>query len=337
LKDIIFSVRPAGAVAGEGWNRVRAILGAGAALAAVTGAFATADAQTPTPLPAGASAAGAGPGIAVGAANLNLTPRRVVFDRKKRTEAVYVFNQGNATATFDVALIDRVMLPSGEILPLADAAGKGAVATAAAARVHSAKDLLIVTPSRLTLEPGKGKTIRIRATIPDGTEPIEYRSHLTVTTVPPADFGLTAEAAAAAQSNELVFRVQSVFGISIPLIVRGDALAAAASLGPIRLDHQPMSPDGSKPPVPTPVLVTEIRREGARSLYGNIEVRAGSGRNAQAIGAVRGIGIYAELDNREVRIPLSREPKAGEPLSIVFIDDEIKPGTELTRGSFSAP
>jgi P pilus assembly chaperone PapD len=319
---------------GNRWRPIPAALRACTAICAIAAPFVTASAQVPATAP---PAANASAGISTGAANLNVTPRRVVFDRKKRTEAVYVFNQGNATATFDVALIDRVMLPSGEILPLADAAGKGAVGTAAAARVHSAKDLLIVTPSRLTLEPGKGKTIRIRATIPDGAEPMEYRSHLTVTTVPPADFGLTAEAAAAAQSNELVFRVQSIFGISIPLIVRGDTLAATASMGPIHLDHQSISPDGSKPAVPTPVLVTEIRREGARSLYGNVEVRAGTGRNAQAIGAIRGVGIYAELDNREIRIPLNREPRLGETLSVVFIDDEIKAGTELTRGSISAP
>lgn len=275
--------------------------------------------------------------LSAGAANLNITPRRVVFDRGKRTEAVYVFNQGNAIATFDVALIDRVMLPTGEIMPLADAAAKDAAGAAAAARVHSAKDLLIVTPSRLTLEPGKGKTIRIRATLPDTAQPIEYRSHLTVTTVPRADFGLTAEQAAAEHPNELVFQVQSVFGLSIPLIVRADALTAAASMGPIRLDHQATAPDGTASPRPTPILVTQIKREGTRSLYGNVEVRAGAGRSAQAIGTVRGIGVYSEIDSREVRIPLTREPKAGEALTVVFIDDEAKAGTELTRGSILAP
>jgi hypothetical protein len=234
-------------------------------------------------------------------------------------------------------LIDRVMLPTGEILPIADAEKKGAVGTAAAARVHSAKDLLIVTPSRLTLAPNKGKTIRIRATIPDAAQPIEYRTHLTVTTVPPADAGLTAEAAASAQPNELVFRVQSIFGLSIPLIVRGDTLPAAASMGAIRLDHEAISPDGTTPPRPTPVIVAEIRRDGARSLYGNVEVRAGTGRSAQSIGMIRGIGIYSELDSREVRIPLTRELRKGETISVVFIDDEVKIGSELTRGSFSAP
>lgn len=276
-------------------------------------------------------------GISTGAANLNITPRRVVFSPAKRTEAVYVFNQGNATATFDVTLVDRVMLPSGEILPITDAADKGAAATAAAGRVHSARDLLIVTPSRLTLEPGKGKTIRIRATIPDATQPIEYRTHLTVTTVPPADFGLTAEAAAQTHPNELVFRVQSVFGLSIPLIVRGDALPATAAIGPIRLDHEALSSDGTAPPRPTPVAITDIHRDGARSLYGNVEVRTGSGRSQQVIGTVRGIGIYSEIDSREVRIPLTREPRPGETLTVAFIDDEGKGGTELARGSISAP
>lgn len=291
-----------------------------------------APAQTPAP-----AASTPTVGITTGAANLNITPRRVVFGPTKRTEAVYVFNQGNATATFDVTLVDRVMLPTGEILPIGDAQGKGDSATAAAARIHSARDMLIVTPSRLTLEPGKGKTIRIRATIPDATQPIEYRTHLTVTTVPPADFGLTAEAAAETRPNELVFRVQSVFGLSIPLIVRGDALPATASLGPIRFDHQALSPDGTSPPRPTPVVMTDIRRSGVRSLYGNVEVRAGTGRSAQVIGTVRGVGVYAEIDSRDVRIPLTREPKPGETLTIAFIDDEMKAGTELARGSISAP
>jgi hypothetical protein len=108
-------------------------------------------------------------------------------------------------------------------------------------------------------------------------------------------------------------------------------------MGTIRLDHEAISPDGTTPPRPTPVIVAEIRRDGARSLYGNVEVRAGTGRSAQPIGMIRGIGIYSELDSREVRIPLTRELRKGETISVVFIDDEVKVGSELTRGSFSAP
>jgi hypothetical protein len=49
---------------------------------------------------------------AVGA-NLNISPKRVTFDRADRTATVYVFNQGTAPATFDIALVDRIMLPDG--------------------------------------------------------------------------------------------------------------------------------------------------------------------------------------------------------------------------------
>ena len=325
MNILAHSAKPTAAGQGGSYALIRACMAA----CFLTGSLASAQA------PSAPAVAPPTVALSAGAANLNITPRRVVFDRSKRTEAVYVFNQGNAIATFDVALVDRTMLPSGEIMPVADATAKSAAGAAAAARVHSARDLLIVTPSRLTLEPGKGKTIRIRATIPDAAEPIEYRTHLTVTTVPRADFGLTAEAAAAEHPNELVFQVQSVFGLSIPLIVRADALTAAASLGPIHVDHQPAPADGATPA--TPIVVTEIKRVGTRSLYGNVEVRAGAGRNAQAIGTVRGVGVYAELDSREVRVPLTREPKTGETLTVVFIDDEAKAGTELTRGSILAP
>lgn len=151
---------------------------------------------------------------AAGAANINITPRRVIFDRSKRTEAVFVFNQGNTPVTVDVALVDNAMLPSGEIVPISRIADHGPAAQAVAAKVRSAKPFVLAAPSRLTLPPGQGRTIRVRATLADSATSDEFRTHLTVTTVPAPDAGLTAEQAAATEKGELVLRIQSVFGIS---------------------------------------------------------------------------------------------------------------------------
>ena len=127
-------------------------------------------------------------------ANLNITPKRLRFDNAHRSASVYIFNQGGAPATFDISLVDRAMLPDGRIAPV-DEVALDAVHKGVAERVRSAKSMLIAAPRRVTLAPGKGQTIRIRATPEGGAGASEYRTHLTVTTVPPRDVGFTAEQA----------------------------------------------------------------------------------------------------------------------------------------------
>lgn len=257
------------------------------------------------------------------AANINLTPRRVIFDRNKRTEAVYVFNQGNTPVTVDVALVDNAMLPSGEIVPLARLSERDGAAQAIGEKVRSAKPFLLAAPSRLTLPPGQGKTIRVRATLADNGTGGEYRSHLTVTTVPTADSGLTAEQAAASEKGELVLRIQSVFGISIPLIVRAAAADAAATIGPI---VQVVTPEG-------PALIVPLRRQGTTSLYGNIELRTAK----EVVGVVRGIAVYPEVDERVAVVPLMRPLKKGESVTATFTADNAKKAEPIASGTFTAP
>jgi P pilus assembly chaperone PapD len=268
----------------------------------------------------------------VGAANLNITPRRAIFEGNKRTEAVYVFNQGNAAVTVDVALVDNVMLSTGEIVPVASAAEKGALATEPLARMRSARSLIVATPSRIVLLPGKGKTVRLRAGLPDAAAgPGEYRTHLTVTSLPPPSSGVTVDAAAASR-GELAFTINTVFGISIPLIVRSGGVTATAAFGPFAL-----VPAGADPASQPAMLTVPLRRAGAASIYGNIEVRAGSGKSGELIGLIRGIGVYPEVDQRVAQVPLIRTPRRGEALTVTFLSDDGKATSELARGSFVAP
>lgn len=269
-----------------------------------------------------------------GAANINITPRRVIFEGNKRTEAVYVFNQGTAPVVVDVSLVDNVMLPSGEILPVETAPERGASAVATVGRLSSARQMILATPSRLALPPGKGKTIRLRAEARSG-QASEFRTHLKVATLPSADIGLTPEQAAAADRGEMVMRVQALFGVTIPLIVRAGGPTATAAIGPITLTREPAPAGEGAAGSQVPVLVLSLQRSGAASVYGNIEVRSGTARGGELIGLVRGVAVYPELDAREVRIRLQREPRGGEALSVTFAADDGK-ASELARGSFTA-
>ncbi|MCR5880543.1 hypothetical protein [Phenylobacterium sp. J367] len=117
-------------------------------------------------------------------ANLNISPKRVTFDRNRRSATVYIYNQGNAAASFDVALIDRTMLPDGQIVAVSDLERRPEIKPFAD-NLKSAQSLLLVSPRRVTLAPGQGQTIRLRVNgAPDATS-AEYRTHLTITTIPP--------------------------------------------------------------------------------------------------------------------------------------------------------
>ncbi|RYD91989.1 MAG: hypothetical protein EOP61_26495, partial [Sphingomonadales bacterium] len=233
--------------------------------------------------------------------NLNITPRRVVLDRAGRTATVYIFNQGQAAATFDINLVDRVMLPDGQIRSIEQAQALPE-ARDALARLVSAHDLVLATPRRVTLAPGKGQVIRLRAVPPaDATPASEYRTHLTVTNVPPPETGLTAAEAANQAPNQLSFQIRSVFGLSIPVIIRTAPAEPHARLEQPKLTmvQARATPDG--PLSPVPAIEFEVLREGRSSLFGNIEVRSAA-RGEEPLAIARGIGVYPEIDRRRVSL-----------------------------------
>lgn len=263
-------------------------------------------------------------------ANINIMPKRLTFDPGERTATVYIFNQGTTPARFDILLIDRVMLPNGEIEPVTEAERRPDLVPLVD-RLNSAKSLLVATPRRATLAPGKGQTIRVRVRQPSPGA-AEYRSHLTVTTVPPRDVGLTAEeAAAAATGDQLRFNIASVFGISIPVIVRTGQPDVQGRITSISLEPASSAGAGSSP---LPVLSFDLQRLGANSLYGTIEVNGNKSRTSLAV--ARGVGVYTEVDSRRIRLPLQRLPVPGEQIQIKFIDDDVAPGRVVAESSFVA-
>jgi len=308
----------------------RTTLAAAMAAAAAVALPVVASGQTQTPAPAPAPA----PDQTAVAVNLNITPKRLVLDRGTRAGTVYIFNQGNAPATFDIALVERVMLPNGEIKAVAETRGDPQLQPIVA-RLASAQPMLVATPRRATLAPGRGQTIRIRAMQP-ASGAGEYRTHLTVTTVPPRESGVTAEQAQIQASGQLSFRISSVFGLSIPIIVRPGPVDVRGAIDNARLTTADLSPDGVAPAVPTPVLRLDVARLGANSMFGNVEVRSVRGREREVLGLARGIGVYPEIDRRTMQIPLRRAPRAGEQLEIVFTDDDSSPGRVIARSVLTA-
>jgi len=266
-------------------------------------------------------------------ANLNISPKRVTFDRSHRSGSIYIFNQGSAAATFDISLVDRVMLPDGQIIAATEAQEKPETKVYAD-RLRSAQSILQVSPRRVTLNSGQGQTIRLRVT-GAGDDPAvdELRSHLTIATLPPRESGTTAEEAAAASAggNELRFQINALFGLSVPVIVRPNQLDSRAALENAHISYEAVGGSPTAPGPRMPILSFDLIRLGATSLFGNLDVRPVGQVKGEPIGVARGLGVYTEIDRRTVRIALTRAPAPGEQLQVTFTDDDTSPGKLLAK------
>ncbi|CAN5346710.1 hypothetical protein BH10PSE1_BH10PSE1_21050 [soil metagenome] len=253
-------------------------------------------------------------------ADLNISPRRVTFDQSDRSATVYVFNQGDTAATYSVELVDRVMRPDGQIVAAADAADEPAS--------PSARSMIEYTPRRVTLQPKQSQVIRVRVRPAIDASP-EYRTHLTVTALPPEDTGFTAAQAAAGSEDGVSLQVTALFSVSIPLIVRQGDIDARAAIENVSLVSAGPGPEGAI----APAVQLDLVRLGANSVYGDVEIHAGEGPADHIVGLVKGVAVYPEIGRRTLVAPLSVVVPAGEPLRIVYRDDDAHAGDVLATAS----
>jgi P pilus assembly chaperone PapD len=266
-------------------------------------------------LPAIAALLVAEPVMAQVGADLNISPKRVVFGPGERSATVYVFNQGDQPATYAVELVDRVMTTDGRIVAADEEPG---------AQIDSARDLVQFTPRRISLPPRTSQAIRVRAR-PGGSG--EHRTHLTVTALPPENAGFTVDQAAAGAADEVSLQVVALFSVSIPVIVRDGSVDARAAID--RVSFRQEDSQG--------LLSLDLVRTGANSVYGDVEVFADTSAGQVLLTAVRGVAVYPEVDRRTVVIPLPRPPVAGEPLTIIYRDDDAGRGEVLATATLVAP
>lgn len=237
----------------------------------------------------------------VGAPDVNLSPKRIVVaDGSREGQEVIVFNRGTATATYAVSLVDRRMTTDGQLLQVDE---PGAFENSAGAMIR-------YSPRRVTLEPGQSQVVRLQVRRPSGLADGEYRSHLTVSAIPPADAGLTIDALAGAAAPEgIEVRITPVYGVSIPVIIRQGAVMASVAISSVSRSAG------------EPSLRVDFTRMGARSVYGDVVVRR-DGPEGPVVGELRGVGIYPEVDTRHVVLPLSPEADlpAGTTVHVTYVD-----------------
>ncbi len=262
-----------------------------------------------------------------GMGDVNLFPKRVVLNGRREIASIGLYNKTASDGDYEIKIVDMAMTPDGQLKFFdngLDEATKAQVKTASAMLRHS--------PRRIVLRGSESQLVRVmargEAELPDG----EYRSHFLVASVPPVTEGLSIDDAASnGRAEGIDVTIRPRFGIAIPIIVRiGQTTLAVgikdASL--VTLDN------GAK------AIAFTLTRSGTRSAFGDVTVTAAGASTPVAIS--KGIGVYPEVDSRQVVIPVDPEtdPRLlarGARLKIQFTDDDVAPGTKLAEHDLVVP
>lgn len=208
--------------------------------------------------------------------DLMIMPKRLVFDGSERSQEINLANTGKDTAVYAISFVNYVMTEAGDFKQVEEPVEGQRFAT----------DFLRYFPRRVTLAPNESQTIRVQLTRTGNLEQGEYRSHMYFRAVEEQ----TALGAEEAKETEgISINIKTVFGISIPIIIREGKSTTELSLSDLSLDRSGENPK----------LSLVINRSGNMSVYGNLTVNhiAQNGTKTE-IGQIKGISVYTPNEKR---------------------------------------
>ncbi|HPF34226.1 MAG TPA: hypothetical protein PLH84_02265 [Candidatus Krumholzibacteria bacterium] len=241
-----------------------------------------------------------------------MTPLRVLFDGRERSTTVFLSNRTSTQNTYRISLVNRRMLPDGDIVP-ADEAGPGE---------YFADEMISFSPRRVSIAPQSAQTIRLLVRRPRGNFPenVEFRTHMSIQSIPPTPRleDLETNDKLIEEQRLLVQPVVTVETV-IPVLIRfGNPQATIALTNP-RLKLR-------GPELSEPQLVVDLVRAGDRSVYGDLEVfHVRPDGSRESIYVSRGLAVYCPLEVRTKTIRMKGVDPAGLTTGSLLVRFEETP------------
>lgn len=217
--------------------------------------------------------------------DLLVAPTRVILDGSRGTEVI-LSNIGSEEATYRIGLELRRMGPDGRLEPVEKIDANDAE--------EAALGMIRYAPRRITLPPGQPQAVRLAARPGADLADGEYRVHMSFKAIP-----RPREATAEAQPGQgVTIQLIPIYGVTIPIIVRHGRVEAQVAI------NQPQIVEGEN----GPELSIMLSRAGDSSTYGDLLVTK-PGRDDPLM-QLRGVAVYPEVEDREVRVRLTPEQAA---------------------------
>lgn len=221
------------------------------------------------------------------AAHIMVTPTRIVFDAKTRTQTVTVINSGDEEGTYRVMLVNKRMLPDGNIVNIKKAK----------ADEQFADKMIRYSPRQVTLKPGQSQVVRLSLRKPRDLKDGEYRSHMTFKALPNKKKGVDISSIAK-NSDNIGVKLTAIISVTIPVIIRHGKTDAAVSIDALKV----LPPNEKRP---QPMLSMELQREGTQSVYGDFVAELESNGKKTIVGRMNGIAVYTPNASRSIKLPLT--------------------------------
>ncbi|GAB2769766.1 hypothetical protein GCM10010465_14250 [Actinomadura fibrosa] len=232
-----------------------------------------------------------------------IMPKRLVFDGSQRSQEINLANTGRDTAVYAISFVNYEMTEDGSFKEIRDPQEGQRFAT----------DFLRYFPRRVTLAPNEAQVIRVQLTRTGNLEDGEYRSHMYFRAVEEQTALGTEEEA---DSEGISINIKTVFGISIPVIIRHGKSTTKIELTDIQLDSS-----GSQP-----ILSLAINRSGNMSVYGDLKAEYISPEGKEIeVGLVKGISVYTPNSKRNFSFGLSFPEEvdlSGGKLRVTYTSDK---------------
>lgn len=222
--------------------------------------------------------------------NIIISPTRAVIEKKK-TINIKIINPTNLHTSYRIDMIS---------MELDD---KGSLYTPEKLNFHAeqAIKMLKYSPRRVKLEPNGIQTIRIMARKPADLPDGEYRCHMRVTPLPPAEQKINQ----ADKNKETIdVKINYLVSTSIPLIIRHGDISKNIKVKELKLENEE--------------LFISMERTGKKSGLFNIEIL----QNNKIIGKKERAGFYFPNKNFTFKVKLEKPFNRGKKIKVRLVDLE---------------
>lgn len=235
-------------------------------------------------------------------ANLMISPTRVIFEERDRSQVVNLINNSDQTRTYRIELVRNIQTADGEYKKVENEADS--------ILKHSAHNMIRFSPRQVTLDPGQSQQVKLNLRKPDNLLTGEYRTHLSFIELPSPEM-------LEMQKQQTSISLFMLLGFSIPVHVRHNHLNVTARIDNIRLEATDI------PQTPWKFLI-DITREGNASTFGRITLSWRKDQNSayQQVREINNIAVYRETDRRiNLSIPLTEQQLKNGLYKIEFHTD----------------
>jgi hypothetical protein len=235
--------------------------------------------------------------------DVQIYPKRIVFDGSKRAQELSIANSGKDTARYAISVIQIRMKKDGSFETI-DRPDKGQ---------NFADKNFRFFPRTVVLAPNEAQTVKIQLLKFNELAAGEYRSHLYFRAE--SEKKPLGSRDSIINNSSIAVRIVPTYGISIPVIIRSGEPTTEINLSQLHFTWEKDT---------IPLLDFDVHRSGNMSVYGDITVDylSPDGKEIRVC-SVKGMSVYTPNTVRHFRLPLQKHPGVNYSqgsLHIVYTD-----------------